>query len=290
MISSIKFGVGSAVLIAAVGFVYLVMTKDSKTPHARDVEFGVADSKEAALAVKQVNSSPQYVSRLAGKRPLEGAASYADLQAKLSRESLDPAQKADYLRMAAMFCESRAHQFGGKNHSPPTASDKVYIEYGTAFCKSFNGRSDDQAALILSHPESDVAIAQLIVVDEELSKDSRSVADRMLRSSSNPSAVLAAAGILSSAPEGEWKLGYDLAKSAVEMAHVPEARFLAARMVACDLSGGCGPGGFYSMTQCVNYQACSQNVALTDVWRDNTSKPVYRLANEMRQQLMKQRM
>jgi len=48
VISSIKFGVGSAVLIAAVGFVYLVMTKDSKTPHARDVEFGVADSKEAA--------------------------------------------------------------------------------------------------------------------------------------------------------------------------------------------------------------------------------------------------
>ncbi len=284
-----KTSIGSVVLAAIVGFAYIGLknNRQDASPMAEDAE---SNAVQASSSNKQSQPSSGLAAALTSKRPFDGVASYAELQAKLARESVDPAQKADHLRVAAMFCESRSHAFRGKNRPALTASDNVYIQYGAAFCKNFNGRSDDQAALILSHPESDVAMAQLLVVDDKPGKEARLVADNILRSSKNPSAVVAAAGILSSAPEGEWKLGYDLARTPVEMNHVPEAQFLAARMVACDLSGGCGPGGFYSMTECVNFQACTPNVALTDVWRDNTAKPVYRLANEIRQELMKHRM
>jgi len=223
-------------------------------------------------------------------KAFDGVATYADLQSRLAGIELDPAQKAEHLRIAAIFCEGR-NIFERRSAYKTTKSDLVYRNYSQNFCKNFSGRSDDQLAAILTNPDSDVAMAQTLVADDDAirSYQSRAVAESILRNSAEPSAVIAAAGILSMAPEGSWTLGSNLAKSAVEIQSLPEARWLAAQMVACDLSGGCGPGEFYSMTQCANFQACGPSASLTDIWRENTAKPVYRLATEIRQELLKGR-
>jgi hypothetical protein len=71
----------------------------------------------------------------------------------------------------------------------------------------------------------------------------------------------------------------------MDPAALARARFLAVRMLACDYSGGCGPGGHMSVIECGNTGTCRPGISTDDVWRQNHAPSEFELAVRLRDSL-----
>jgi hypothetical protein len=164
------------------------------------------------------------------------------------------------------------------------SSIAVKANFVRAFCDAPGERWSFEEALN-SDPGSDVAMAsRLLALPSEKRADSSQQALDILNMSSNPDAIVEAARFLAGGENVHWDLGAREVPLGLRD-ELPGMQILAARMVACDLSGGCGPNGVYVWMECMRYSLCRPGLSMDELWRETYSPIEYRLAMGLANQL-----
>lgn len=225
-------------------------------------------------------------------RPLDGAATFAALAARLTSTSVSAGQRLEYLRQAAILCENVREASAGPRAATqsesqlPSASANFARDYYRSFCSDFTGSSDGFSSMGLGEESAGDVGDALQLWEVGPSGEAISLAEDLLLSTEDPSAMLAASAYVGSRGLDEWEIEKP---TAAERSMLPgakaEARALAARLLACESSGGCGPNGHLSVIECENVGLCRPGISAEQVWRERHSPAVYAYAEKLRDRL-----
>lgn len=293
---------GAVAVAIASGF--FMFNRNSQAPHEAPSVVGKGtdgrsgDGDLSTLREGASASASMGTERRDLERVFDNVKTFGGLQTAISRGELDAGQGADYLRLAAMYCENSSRPLSRiQQQRTVTPSEQMRRDFARSFCKDFTGQPGEKDQLqssvyfaqVVQNPGSDVAIAYEMKTEEPLSKGSQAVADKIVRTSKNPSAIVVAAQAMASAPPGSWDLGKDIAIKTGRVNDLPQAQLLAAEMLACDYSGGCGPNGYQAMMYCGPSQLCQPGVTMDQIWRNGNSPAVYQLAQDVYAELVQSR-
>ncbi len=131
----------------------------------------------------------------------------------------------------------------------------------------------------VTDPNGDYILSTTLIDYEDKARASE-IALTLVDTSMSAAAINTAALFLSSSNEG-WDLGRDVTQGTYFSSELPQIQIMAAAMVACDLSGGCGPDGMYSWAACWNRDMCRPGISMDDVWRRTNSPDVMDAATEI---------
>lgn len=233
-----------------------------------------AQGGQGALPALPPEVSPRHKRRSGAA--LDEAATFSALESRLARGDIDPAQALHYLNVAAEVCEGVRNRPHTKAGPANTVSLRTYYASAARFCTDPSPDPDIYLERLLRLDQSDVVVAQQLASDAyaTLPESQRELAENIVLGSLNPSAILAAASVLAEpAVSGGWEMGADLSTGPGESQALPKAQWLAAQMIACDLSGGCGADGLTTLIECGSFSVCEPGITTREVWR-RTSTPV----------------
>ncbi|HYG08129.1 MAG TPA: hypothetical protein VD865_17195 [Stenotrophomonas sp.] len=277
---------GIAILVAAAGWHFYSSTKSegfaSGGPAAAD-----GTRSEQATAGSQPKELTSTVPGSIGTRaPLSGVTTYGELTQRLAGNRIDEGQRLQYLLTAAQVCEGFEREAANKSISESTTH---YNNYVRRFCSNFSGNSQELEAELLAHSGSDVVQARelSVMASDGLSRSAELTGETIVLTSDNPDAVYNAAAALAS--RHGWELGQNVATSPQQKAALPAAQWIAAQMLACDLSGGCEANGLTTAIECASYSLCEPGVTVRSLLQRTSTPTEFELATRVYEQLMRDR-
>lgn len=220
---------------------------------------------------------------------MDAATSFGALRNLVEAHVRDEGARIEYLRQAAILCEG----FIANNQRATSGSRSasLYSDYVDRFCSDFTGSSDAYLQALYSAPsDSDVTQAlalNSLAVDESGKALATARAMELVANSEEPLAVQAVARFLGG--ESVRMFGDNFAESGADYGEIQKAQLLAASMLSCDLGGGCGSEGYYTMIECAAANACQPNITLDQVWRQTHSPKSYALARRIYQGILEMR-
>lgn len=256
-------------------------------------------------APASVTQTPVDHDAASGRGPLfDRIDSLAELINALSVAPISGGQRLAYERRAVEFCDSVEMQARWESEGriepakmPEQVRSRRYLRaYAKEFCNSprrpafelmdqmVNGPSDDEvliaAALGMLREDGDVALAQ-------------QQAEALLLRSKSPDALFYAAlsrfGFLSGAGTGWKDIDGVPRPPAAKLQDLLRARMLAINRLQCDLHGGCGPDGFYSVVACSLHGNCRSGITAEIAWREAYPPELLAYANAVYQELVRLR-
>jgi len=283
----------SAIALALVGGAFWYAFD---SPHGPQATSKITTSNEAApTQASSGQRSPDLSSSVPGtvgtRAPLEGVRTYGELAARLANNRFDEAQRLQYLITAAQVCEGyqQSQAMSSSQARDVSKSMDYYNGYARRFCSNFSGDSDQLEKQLAAYADSDVVVARELpeIAAVGLSRETSLVGETIVLTSKNPDAVYNAAAALAS--QKRWQLGQNVASTPQERAALPQAQWMAAQMIVCDLSGGCGVDGMRTMIECGSYSNCTPNITAREVMRQTSTPVQYDLANRIYEQLITDR-
>lgn len=225
-------------------------------------------------------------------RPLDEARTFASLAANLASSSVSAGQRLEYLRQAAILCENveqaSAHREAmSQSDSQPMSESAMYArDYYKSFCSDFSGSSDEFSSMGLDEGGAGDMGEALQLWEVGPTGEALPLAEDLVLSTEDPSALLAATAYVGPRGLEEWEVQQPtVAERGMSPVARTEARALAARLLACEYSGGCGPNGHLSVIECENVGLCRPGISAADVWRERHSPAVYSYAERLRDRL-----
>lgn len=211
----------------------------------------------------------------------------SDIEADSRRLGVPRAETLEHLQVAVGFCEAvgfsskyrSLREVSGNEPSRSKVAREYNEQFAKAFCDSPGLNSDAINAEILSlDPTDDMLQAQFLeALSEEEAKavGVPSAARLMLEAESVSTAKRAA----------QFLLGQDLDLPQTKRLPMPvgadrgSMQVLALEMLACDIRGGCGRNGFYTVAGCGS--SCRPGITLPDVWREQYPPQAIRYARAL---------
>lgn len=260
---------------------------------AEDMPGRVLENSDAGEPATEAISSAELVSSKPRVRSLDenapklmdSATTFGKLNVLTAEMIRDEGARAEYMYHAASLCEgaSFSKQRPMKLSSAAERSLSVYESFTKRFCKDFSGSSDEYLQqLYKASADSEVKQAealQEIARDEEGKKLAIDRAKGIIEESDEALAVQAAARYL--AANSVSLFGTKYVESGADYPQLKAAQFLAAQMLACDLGGGCGSEGYYTMVGCASTNTCRPGITLEQVWQKEHSSILYDLARRI---------
>ncbi len=246
---------------------------------------------DLATPIPAPASLPQQTTRLGTQPSWQGVATFGQLQKNLASGTSSRAQQLYDLKTASQLCEgyqSSLSDTAGKQ----SASTVQYERFAARFCKDFHGSVMQFESQLLDEETSDVVVAAAILdgANGSIAPGERAQAESIFLNSSDPAAVqLAAMALAGNQRSGAWGFGKDLPANSQERAALVNAQWLASRMLVCEMSGGCGPGGFFSVVECASYGTCKPGISALDVWRSVEPPTTYDLAQRLYNRAVQER-
>jgi len=167
-----------------------------------------------------------------------------------------------------------------------SSSTDIYFDFVEAFCIDRHGDTQDYVNQAAMHPESDVAISKEMAASAPLSRDLAIEAQEIVLMSMDPDAIRNAAEALISS---KWAFSVDSTDESSSLAMLPQAQAIASQRVACDISGGCGPGEISSMIECSGGGVCRKNISFNEALEASFSAEQLDLADKVYLELLNAR-
>lgn len=255
-------------------------------------------SKQSAES-RSSNSIPSKGEHGAVRPFLAGVNDFKDLNAKVAEAG--PAN-ADALKVKAvglLLCqqsdseleEALARRMNKGNASPNSGTSlAAFKAYRRRFCVGLDGESVGRTISDLSaaDPSGDYIVSTTLTEDTDQER-ARAMARTIMETSSSSEAIKNAALYLTVAQDGGWDFGKEAIQGTYLSSQLPQIQVMAANMVACDLSGGCGPDGMYSWAACLNDGICHPGVSMEEIWKRTNSPDVIDAATKIADMLRRKR-
>lgn len=234
----------------------------------------ILESKEAATAVSGVAAIPNRTINF------DAIQSQGDLERAALRSDSSPGQIAEYVRMAALYCEAR--KASARTVKPTTSAQTpeqvANANYQTAFVARFcNGTSESFAEasdrFLTIDPGDDMRQAFELVNLE--GKDAETIgyprARDLVTNSTSPDAMIRAAAYLSVSDQSLPQAATIRPPGGLKPGQLMQSQILASKIAACSMRGGCGNGGIYTVFECSAAKTCRSGVTAFDVWQNANS-------------------
>lgn len=280
----------AAILLTVAGYVYFrnVGTEASLSAAVKPIsDFGA--SAHSSLRTSDEVRVPQSTATGLGRRDaqtpfLAGVRTLKELDAKVYSAGANVADALKVKSAALLLCQRSdaelddelAHRaIGDSARAQARKSLDAFQNYRRRFCV---GSENDAFGKTVSElgatdPNGDYAIStKLFQVDSNAK--AVEIATTLVETSTSPDAIKNSAIFLANAKNGGWDLGKDFVQGTFFASQLSQIQEMAATLVACDFSGGCGPDGMYSWVACSSYDLCRPGISLEDVWIRTNSPDV----------------
>ncbi len=289
----------TAAILAAVVFLYGSSRSgdaESNRPQASDSIRGPSPVTSASDSIARLQSS-NFGDLGTKSKTLDAVQSLSSLSRVASSSLEDRGQALNELRLAVTTCESVKLRSALPTRAETQRRAKGQIDRGLLawqrFCDTQGESADallkEQLALPASNEVAQAMGLRLMAI-EKPSEDAVPLAEKLVNTAKEPIALEAAADVL-------FGLDRDLpqTKSVPFPANLQyremqvDAQRLALEMYTCQVRGGCGPGGLYTLLRC--NQPCSRGDvnSLTELWNKEYPTEVVSYARQLSAVIASQR-
>lgn len=289
-------------LVAAVAAIltlsYYKKVNDASVPNEAKEAFSTGTVTNQSGEPHSSNSIPSKTEPHAAPF-LAGVNNFKDLNAKVAQAGPSSADALKIKSVGLLLCQQSDNEMDealarrkSKGNASPSAETSLvaFKAYRQRFCVGLDGESVGRTLSELSaaDPSGDYIVSTTLADDADKERAS-AMARTMIETSSSPDAINNAALYLAGAGEESWDFGKEAVQGTYLSSQLPQIQTMAANMVACDLSGGCGPDGMYSWAACSNYENCHPGVSMDEIWRQTNSPDAMDAAAKVADMLRRKR-
>ena len=232
-----------------------------------------------------------------GSRPADSPINFdaiskiSQIQESAERSGTSPGQALEYLRTAAAYCETRGlyathptkRQLSG-NVSPPERKAEAYHKaFAAKFCDTKTESFGDITGRLASLSSGDDVLQASYLINlegDEVGAVGNPIASGLILKSESPDAISRAAEFLLDQQHEDLPQTRKLPfPASIQGQSRRDVQMLAIKMLACEMRGGCGPDGFYSVLGCGSN--CYPGVSMAEVWRNENSPEAIRYARSL---------
>lgn len=248
----------------------------------------VQPSASASAVLNASASDHDSTPVITAPRPFDRAGiSLSSLEAATNGAGERRAAALATLREAVAYCDSIKAQGGLPLVEPHLAQKRIAAAYQQRYAKHFCDAETESTGEIeerLADLDAANEVVQAMALDDLPEAQQSSVgfaaATRLMQSAKSPVALTWAGKFLLLRDQDLPQVGsVPFPSSLSDRAARRRAQLLAIDMVTCNVSGGCGPEGFYTVSKCES--ACRPGTTLEQVWMQQYSPETIDFARDL---------